>query len=304
MWPKQIDWKTLRFGVEIEFIGGKPAELPLLPDWEMSLDELQIDETGAESGSELKTPPILWEEREQIRIMLTRLTEQGAQMNWSCGLHVHIGIEPWGEAMVLPIVDAALAHQDALRDLVGMSSDRLIYCLPVTEEMRTAYVRNPGQRALRRKGRPQSHRCGINAAAWYDIGTVEIRYANGSLDYEKIIRTIELYLRFVAAIGEGRELPHASEALAIALGAPLSGYPPAIPTPRWYQERVWLEEALIPIVSGLANELLPGGEIHHILPVSDGIAIEIIDWDGKQINVVCRPPSTDWQILRVETKPS
>ncbi|MDF2716450.1 MAG: hypothetical protein K0R28_3375 [Paenibacillus sp.] len=96
MWPKQVDWKDLKFGFEIEFTGGVPEEVELLPGWEMSLDERQIDETGAESGSELKPPPIVWEQREQIREMLSRLRAQGATANWSCGLHVHVGLEPWG----------------------------------------------------------------------------------------------------------------------------------------------------------------------------------------------------------------
>jgi hypothetical protein len=91
-----VDWKDLKFGFEIEFTGGVPEEVELLPGWEMSLDERQIDETGAESGSELKPPPIVWEQREQIREMLSRLRAQGATANWSCGLHVHVGLEPWG----------------------------------------------------------------------------------------------------------------------------------------------------------------------------------------------------------------
>lgn len=42
--------------------------------------------------------------------MLARLRKAGARANWDCGLHVHVSLEPWGEAMVLPLVDAALAQ--------------------------------------------------------------------------------------------------------------------------------------------------------------------------------------------------
>ncbi|MDG0795104.1 amidoligase family protein [Cohnella ginsengisoli] len=73
MRPALMDWKELRFGVEIEFVGGNPERVELLPGWIMSFDERQIDDTGAESGSELKPPPIKWEDRGQIREMLARL---------------------------------------------------------------------------------------------------------------------------------------------------------------------------------------------------------------------------------------
>ncbi|QHW32905.1 hypothetical protein GZH47_20210 [Paenibacillus rhizovicinus] len=297
MWPRRIKWNELRFGVEIEFIGGRPSELELLPGWVMALDELQIDDGGEESGSELQTPPLAWADRDQLRVMLARLREQGARMNWSCGLHVHVGIEPWGEALALPLVDAALASQDALRALMTTSKERLVYCPPVTEEMRDAYRRSPCREALCRKGRPQSHRCGINAAAWYDNGTVEIRYANGSLNEDEILRVVELCLRFTAAVGEGRELPASPRELAAALDAAPDGYPPPIPVPRWYRERIWLEDALLPAVDELVQRLVPGGELHHALPVEDGILIAI-EGGGGLLSYVLKPPADGWQIVR------
>ncbi|UVI28895.1 amidoligase family protein [Paenibacillus spongiae] len=298
MWPKIVDWQRLKFGVEIEFIGGRPEGLELLPDWIMSLDERQIDETGAESGSELKPPPILWGDRAQIRAMLARLREQGTSANWSCGVHVHVGMEPWGEDIVLPLVDAALQYQDAIQALMQTSAHRRIFCPPVTQEMRRNYRLNPGPEALRYHGRPQSHRCGINLAAWYDIGTVEFRYANGSLDDDEVINTVELYLRFVAAVGANRNLSSDPLGLAKDLGAPVKGYPVPTPIPRWFQERIWLEEAIIPAFAPLAAELVQGGEIHHVLPVSEGILIAVEDPDGKLFKYVFQPPAADWKLVR------
>ncbi|MBO7748533.1 amidoligase family protein [Paenibacillus sp. MWE-103] len=298
MRPKQVMWNELRFGVEIEFIGGRPAELALPPGWVMSLDELQVDGDGEDSGSELKTPPMRWADRGEIRVMLERLLAQGARANWSCGLHVHVGLEPWGEAAVPPLLDAALAGQEALRALLGTSGHRLMYCPPVTAAMRTDYARAPRPEALRRAGRPQSHRCGINAAAWYDIGTVEIRYANGSLDYGEIVRAVELCLRFVAAVGEGRALPDAPDALAEALGSPRHGYPPPAPAPRWFRERLWLEDSVAPAIGDLAERLVPGSEVLHVLPVRDGLLVGLEDPHGKLYRFVCKPPADGWQVVR------
>lgn len=298
MWPKSVDWKDLKFGVEIEFIGGNPKDVELLPDWVMSLDERQIDETGEDSGSELKPPPIQWRDREQIRVMLERLQAQGTSANWSCGLHVHIGLEPWGEEIVIPLIDAALRNQETIQELVQTSSHRLVFCPPVTQEMRSRYIADPSPDHLRHRGRPQSHRCGINIAAWFDIGTVEIRYANGSLDYDEVIRTIELYLRFVAAVGAGRSLSCDPRSMAIELGAPVRGYPASLPIPRWYQERIWLENALVPAVAPLAAQLVQGGEIHHVQPVSDGILVAIEDQEEKLFTYVFQPSASDWKLVR------
>ncbi|WP_027086982.1 amidoligase family protein [Cohnella panacarvi] len=296
---KRIDWKELKFGVEIEFIGGgDPKQIELLPGWVMALDELQIDESGEESGSELKPPPIRWEDRGQIRAMLARLRAAGATANWSCGIHVHVGLEPWGEKAIPLWIEAALSYQDALRTLLDTSEDRLIYCPPVTPEMREWSRTNPTGESLCRPGRPQSHRCGINLAAWFDIGTVEIRYANGSLDDDEVLNTIELALRFVAAVGEGRELPKEAAALARALDAPSSGYPPAQPAPRWYRERMWLEDMLIPVLTPIAASLVPDGEILHIFPESGGLRVIVEDpKDGAPHLVRVRPTTHGWDVI-------
>jgi hypothetical protein len=294
----EMDWKKLRFGVEIEFVCGNPEDVELLPGWVMALDERQIDDTGEESGSELKPPPIRWEDREQIREMLSRLQASGAAANWSCGLHVHVGLEPWGQEALPGFIEAAMLYQDTVRQLLNTGEDRLIYCPSITRDMLERYRSKPGEAALCHKGRPQSHRCGINLAAWFDIGTVEIRYANGSLDYLEVINTVELCLRFVAAIGAGRKLPREHRDMAIALGAPVGGYPAPIPAPRWYRERMWLEQALVPILSPMASRLVPDGEILHLLPVPDGILAAIEDESGKVSKYVFPFPSAGWEAAR------
>ncbi|KIL39971.1 hypothetical protein SD70_16415 [Gordoniibacillus kamchatkensis] len=292
----RTDWRSLQFGVEIEFVGGTPETVELLPGWIMSLDERQIDDTGEESGSELNPPPLRWEDREQIREMLARLRAHGATANWNCGLHVHVGLEPWGPDAVPRFIDAALLYQEAVRALLKTSEDRLAFCPPVTREMRDRFRSERAEAALRHKGRPQSHRCGINLAAWFDIGTVEIRYANGSLNDDEVIRTVEFCLRFVAAIGEGRTLPGDPKQLAAELGAPVSGYPEPIPAPRWYRERIWLENALVPVLAPLAANLVQDGEILHILPEPDGIGVAIEDADGKLHKYLLHPPSAGWEV--------
>jgi hypothetical protein len=303
-WPLDVDWTSIRFGVELEFIGGHPREVELAPGWLMLTDELQVDERGMLSGAELVSPPLAWDEREQIRLMTGRLKAAGAAANWSCGLHVHVDLSAWGESVVAPLLDAALRTQDALRRLLRTAEHRLIFCPPVTPEMRARYAAEPGSRALHNAGRPQSHRCGINARAWYGNGTVEIRYANGSLEYGEIARTVELCLRWTAAVGAGAALPGEPEALARALGAPAEGYPPPQEPPLWHLERMWLEDALIPVLAPLVRERMPDGEIHTIRPAPDGrLLVEAEDEAGRIRRFGVRPTGGGWEPADLPDEP-
>lgn len=291
-----IDWKDLYFGVEIEFVGGNPEVVELLPGWTMALDERQIDDTGEESGSELQTPPILWEDREQINEMLLRLIATGARVNWNCGLHVHVSMDPWGEEAIPDFIDAAIQYQESVKNLFHTSEERLVYCPPVTWEMRDQYLSAPGDAALRHKGRPQSHRCGINIAAWFDNRTVEIRYANGTLKYDEVITTVEFCLRFVAAIGARRKLSCTPKHMANGLGVPHTGYPPPIPAPLWYRERVWLENMFVPVLTPLVASIVPDSEILHILPRPDGLLVAIENTDGKISKYLFHLSSSGWKM--------
>ncbi|WP_127586999.1 amidoligase family protein [Paenibacillus koleovorans] len=300
MWPRKVQWKQLRFGVEIEFVGGSPSEIELLPGWVMALDELHTDANGVDTGAELKPPPMLWQDRDQIGVMLRRLREHGVQATWSCGLHVHVGLAHWGEDIVIPLVDAALATQDALERLLQTSAHRRVFAPPVAAEMREKYLREPIRDSLCYTGRPESHRCGINVAAWFDFGTVEIRFANGSLDEEEVLRTIELCLRYVAAIGEGRTLPGGAGALAEALGAPAEGYPAAAPAPKWHLDRMHLADALIPVLAPCLTEIVEDGEILEIHPSPEGITILTENEACEKSRWFVRMPKEGWKLERID----
>jgi hypothetical protein len=296
-WPFDVKWTDLRFGVELEFVGIEPDEGELAPGWSLVSEQLLVDERGMPSGAELISPPLTWDERDQIRVMAERLKRFGAYANWSCGLHVHVDLSAWGEAIVTPILDAALRTQDALRRLLRTADHRLIFCPPVTPEMRARYAANPGSPALHNPGRPQSHRCGINARAWYANGTVEIRYANGSLDCAEIERTVELCLRWTAAVGAGRVLPDEPGALARALGAPLDGYPPPLEPPLWHLERMWLEDMLVPVLTPLVRERMADGEIHTIRPAPGGrLLVDAEDTEGRLRRFGARPAAGGWEL--------
>ena len=278
VWPRDIDWRQLRFGVELEFVDVDPASVALLDGWTLDDGESQRSLTGGWSGGEIKSPHLVWSEREQIATMLERIETAGGAMNWSCGLHVHVGLVSWGAAILPALLDATLATQDALRELFQTPAHRMLFCPSLTEAQRQAWTANPDEDLLNHSGRPQGRRCGVNVAAWYAFGTVELRYPNATLRGDEAIQSAQLALRWVAAVGAGRELPRMSTAaeLAEALDMPVSGYPTPAPEPVWHHREELLNTLMIPVLQPLVAAELGSedAEILFVRPTPEGFFVK------------------------------
>lgn len=249
----QTDWTQLPFGIEIEFVGAPRGRLELLPGWTLvSEDDLYLEDgTRARGddpqtpGGELASPILTWADRDQIRELCRRLAAIGARANFSCGLHVHASAAPWGgPAALVPILEAALATEDALRELLHTAEHRTRATLPTRPHM-LAVARLDG-RCPSYGERPASRRGGINARALFDHGSVELRLPNGSVDPAEIEATVALWLKWMVAVGAGHTLPGTAAELAAALEVPTTGYPPPAPVPPWRWRELWLDEALYP----------------------------------------------------------
>jgi len=263
-WPQSVAWWEIEFGVEIEWVGAPQGAVQLLPGWEIVAEDSlffddgrMVDPAKADEvmGGELTSPRLVWERREEIAVMCARLKAQGAAVNWSCGLHVHADAARWGTALLLPGLEQALASEGALRELVDTAQCRLDYAPPTTRALRDAVAEvapSGDQEAILQRlvygQRPPSHRGGINFRPLFDTGSVEFRLPNASLEPEEIYRTVELWLRWIAAVGEGRELPGSPGELARVLGAPATGYPPRREAPSWWWRRRALDRALYPVL--------------------------------------------------------
>jgi len=269
-WPLSAGWREIEFGVEIEWVGAPQGAVQLLPGWEIVAEDLLFFDDGRMvdpvtgddvMGGELVSPRLTWEEREQIAAMCARLKALGAAGNWSCGLHVHADGSRWGQALLLPGLDAARATEAALRRVLDTAPHRLDYAPPTTAALREAVARLPapaGPDAVLQRlvygQRPQEHRGGINFRSLFEKGSVELRLPNASLEPEAIYRTIELWLRWVAAVGEGRELSASPADLIRSLGAPAEGYPPRQDAPAWWWRRRAMDRALYPVLLPLCRE--------------------------------------------------
>lgn len=250
-WPKPIPWHTLPFGVELEFVGARLGDVELVDGWEWRPEDALYDAEGAlvpelvapdVRGGEVGSPVLTWRTRGQVAEMTNRLRTAGGVANWSCGLHVHVSLEPWGRSILLPMLDAAIISEEALRGLLRPAPHRAVYLPPTTpavrerflaartpEEFETLFVYDDG---------PWSTRGGINLRAWADYGTVEFRLPNGSLDAGEIELTVKLCLKWVAAVGRGVTLPATPDALAKSLAMPLTGYPAPQTAPDWWPDRL------------------------------------------------------------------
>ena len=252
-YPTSVPWSSLAFGVELEFVHARLGYVTLLEGWDWRPEDALYDDEGNLTpedtgpnvrGGEVGSPVLTWDERGQIGAMAGRLVAAGGRANWSCGLHVHVGLDPWGKAVVLPLLDAALVGEDALRGLLRPAPHREVFLPRTTPQVRERYlaVRTPEEFAsdFVYDDGPWSARGGVNLCSWADYGTVEIRLPNGSLDAGEIVRTVELCLKWVALVGRGDAVPTTPETLAQTLNIPLTGYPPPQPAPaRWPERQAW-----------------------------------------------------------------
>lgn len=256
-----IAWTQLRFGVEIEFVGAHRGRLELLPGWTLAVEDDLYLEDGTRvigddpetPGAELASPKLTWADRDQIREMCRRLAAIGARANFSCGLHVHADAAPWGGPAALPaILKAALATEEALRTLLQTAPHRRRTTPPTLPQMLDgAGYPSYGER-------PASRRGAINARALWDHGSVELRLPNGTINPDEIEATVALWLKWMIAACAGHTLPGTPEALAAALDAPISGYPPPVPAPPWRWRELWLDEALYPALLPLCRDWAHG----------------------------------------------
>lgn len=240
-------WQTLRFGLEIEFINARIADIELLPGWTFHAEDSLYDDTGQNvpdfvepnvQGGEVVSPPLSLKDLHSIEITLNRIRNAGGKVNWSSGVHVHVEIKSWGEKSLILFLEEALNSESAIRDLLDTAHHRYLYNVPTTRRIVNAFIRARDtvtrQRALTYGPHPFSQRGGINLHSYWKFGTVEFRFANGSLNYQEVKRVITLYLKYTAAILEKREIPDTPVALAKSLGVPATGYPAPKSAPRWW----------------------------------------------------------------------
>lgn len=178
-----------RFGVEIECNGVDRSvvqrQMGRFPRWTLKRD---VSVNG--SGLELVSPPLRGEEGlNELREVCTMLQDVGAQVDRSCGLHVHHEARDLGARGIARFAQTWTDNQDMLDWLVSPSRRDGRWCRRLSRSelanMRSAanrgHVRSPGSRYK-----------AVNVAAFGRHGTVEIRQHQGTLNFRKIEAWIRL----------------------------------------------------------------------------------------------------------------
>lgn len=319
-WPKQVAWQEIEFGVEIEWVGAPQGAVDPLPGWEIVAEDSlflndgqMVDPIVGDGvlGGEVVSPRLTWAQRDQIDEMCRRLHSIGAESNWSCGLHVHADAGAWGKDFILPALDAILATEEALKELVQTTPHRLDYGPTTTRAFRDAVASagpNVTEEHLEHNGRPASRRGGINLRPLFDTGSVEFRLPNGSLDADAIRRTVELWLRWMAAVGRGDRLPASSRELADFLGAPVRGYPKPQKAPAWWWRRRAVDLALYPVLlphcqqwfRELNPKIMEPADIVWIDGGEEGSIVALAEVGSIRTYLVFRWQEGDWRRIRAE----
>lgn len=162
------------------------------------------------SPIEIKTPPtsggalslLLGE-------TLIALTEEGAIVDDSCGLHVHVGARDLPRERVGDVFYSATAYEDAIYCLLARSRSDNQYAAPIAS-MRRQTTKKPRRvepsswknDTLSRVVSGEDRYHGLNLHAMMKFGTIEFRYYQGTVDLEEITRWVRFVTAFVDTVSE------------------------------------------------------------------------------------------------------
>jgi hypothetical protein len=201
-----------KFGVEIECYlpGGRNGtaaanvQRGLPTGW-----RLKGDGSLGTGGCEIVSPPIKGEQGlTALKTVLDLLTENGATVNRSCGLHVHHDASDIGRNGLVAFARTWAANQGLIDFLVSPSrrGGANFYCKPLT----TNELTRLGTWADGGTGLPTERYRTVNLHAFSKYGTVEIRQHQGTLSFRKIEGWIKLVQGLLDAVcGRNTNLPAA-----------------------------------------------------------------------------------------------
>lgn len=235
-----LNGSRVTFGVELEFVGGDADRIakelydlgicaydhrvryhaPSVPGkWKLERDG---SVSSGSQGGELVSPvltdtPETWRNIEKICEVAKR---HGARINYQCGGHVHIGIEPLNTARQRwkRFFKSIGGFEDVIYRLSGGSLGRIrsnysSYATPfsdrarVTAESRIRLNDRTDINNLTRRASGQNRYHGINLTNIYQENkpkTVEFRYFNGSLDPSVIQANVKIANGVIMAAQKAR----------------------------------------------------------------------------------------------------
>lgn len=210
--------RKMKFGVEIEFFGvtkNKVVEAlnragiechdegythRVLNYWKVVYDgSVNGEGTGDGHGNELVSPVLYGEEGlKELELVLKVLSELGAKVDRTCGVHIHHDIQDLNLEQIKNIYRLYFKFQPTI-DMLFPPSRRAVnnpyYCKPITEVMIGRINAARSMEELRIQLNDRYHT--VNFCSFWRYGTIEFRQHAGSVDFEKIGNWVKITHRII-----------------------------------------------------------------------------------------------------------
>jgi hypothetical protein len=163
-----------------------------------------VRDASVTNGWELVSPPLLWAQRDQIETVCRVLRELGAEVDDSCGLHVHHEVSDLTLAAFKRLVNGWDDWQDYTDCLVSPSRRDGAYCGHFRADEITSVEMLDRLSDIPTLGLDRYR--ALNLTCFGQYGTVEIRQHQGTINADKILAWIAYGQAVIAAATSGTPL--------------------------------------------------------------------------------------------------
>ena len=185
-------------GIDAGFWGGNARY------WIIKTDSSVHDLAGGR-GIEIVSPVLKGKAGlEQIRKVASALEANGARINKTCGLHVHVGARDLSALHVQSILNRYSTFESVIDSMMPVSrrANHNHFCLPIAEIIRwdsRELLTKPWPDLVDMARSVGSRYYKVNVSAYLRHGTIEFRQHSGTVNPEKIINWVLFCLNFVEA---------------------------------------------------------------------------------------------------------
>lgn len=161
-----------------------------------------VPDGSVSGGMELVSPPISGDEAfNSIRLACDVLEREGATVNRSCGLHVHIDMTSANVQTFKKLTDLYIQYEIVIDSLQPQSrrANNNTYCQSVKDTRKAALQSASSVQAIAQAINRGSRYAKLNVTSYWKHGTVEFRQHSGTTSATKIIQWVQLCLRMVEA---------------------------------------------------------------------------------------------------------
>lgn len=164
---------------------------------------------GDEYKTEVVSPILCYDDIEDLQELVRQLRRNGAIVNTSCGIHIHVGAERFTPQTLRNIVNIIASKEDILYKALQIDPRRLRYCKKTNDELlETINNKKPKTMAELAEiwyaedpyGRERHYNStryhGLNLHATFTKGTVEFRLFNSTTHAGEI----KAYIQFCLAV--------------------------------------------------------------------------------------------------------